>query len=164
MRFQNRKIAKLVFQVLKEAKQKFGCIINIFTLMGNHKHKVLQVGADGRQISKIMHWINFTIAMRYNKITGHKGHLWRERFKSYVIQDWNYFINCMAYIIRNPERANIALPEDYPFGSAIFLYKLDHPFPEFQEYRDIFTEPFEGCYALIKEYIATQRKDEKASQ
>jgi len=101
------------------------------------------------------------IAIHYNKNTGHTGRLWRERFKSCVLEDAVYFLNTGAYIARNPERANIAKVEDYPFGSTIYLYKLTHPFPEFEEFRDMFEEPYHGYFEQIKKLIEAQRTGEQ---
>lgn len=164
MRFQDRRIVKMIFEVLKEAKEKFGFQLCFATIMGNHDHKKLRPNNEIANISKVMHWINFQIAMRYNKLTGHKGRIWRERFKSYVIHDWVYFLNSAGYIARNPERAEIAPVSEYPFGTAIFLYKLLHPFKEFEKFRNLCEEPYNGYFAEIKRTIEAQRIDEKLSK
>ncbi|MBU0580790.1 MAG: transposase, partial [Candidatus Margulisbacteria bacterium] len=107
MRFEDPLVAQMIFEVFLEAKKKFNFQLNMATVMGNHNHKKIKVNGEGTQISKIMHWINMVTAIRYNKLTGHKGRVWRERFTSYIIHDWSYFINTAAYIARNPERANL---------------------------------------------------------
>ncbi len=154
----------MIYEVLAEAKKKFGFSLYFFTVMGNHLHKKIQVSGQAQDISKIMHWINFTIAMRYNKLTGHEGRLWRERFKSKVIEDWNYFINCAAYIARNPERAGIASALEYRFGSAIFLYKNKHPLQEFEQYRYLCTEPYSGYFEQVKQFVEIQSRAEARCQ
>lgn len=164
LRFQNRKIARLAMKVCKEARNKYNFMLILCTIMGNHLHIKLRPDPKGKHtISQIMHWINFMIAMRYNKETGHTGRLWRERFKSCVLHDFAYFMNTAAYIARNPERAGIASASEYPFGSIIFSYKDIHPFPEFEEFRHIFEEPFEGYFEQVKELIKEQQNGKSTS-
>ncbi len=162
MRFQDREVAKLFFEVIRMAKQKFKFSIHLHTLMGNHYHLKLKLSGDGESISKVMHWINFMVAVKYNQLTGHKGRLWRERFKSYVLNDLAYFLNTAAYIIENPRRAGISSVDNYPFGTGIYLYQLVHPFPEFEQYRGLFEEPYAGYYDQIKRIIAEREMDKKA--
>ncbi|MBU0580202.1 MAG: transposase [Candidatus Margulisbacteria bacterium] len=164
MRFEDPIIARMIFEVFLQAKNKFGFQINMATIMGNHNHKQIKVNGAGTQISKIMHWINTTTAIRYNKLTGHKGRLWRERFTSYVIHDWSYFINTAVYIARNPEKANLGRVEEYHYSSAIFLYKTRHPLQEFEKYRTLFEEAYPGYFEEVKRFIEAQREDEQLSK
>lgn len=106
MRFQDRKIGLLFLEVLSSAKKRYHFSINMQVLMGNHYH--LKIVPKNNDISKIMHWINFVFAVRYNKLIGHKGRLWRERFKSHVLNDFSCYINTAVYFALNPERAQIA--------------------------------------------------------
>lgn len=159
MRFQDRKIGLLFLEVLAEAKKHFNFAINMQVLMGNHYH--LKIVPKNNDLSKIMHWINFVFAVRYNKLTGHKGRLWRGRFKSYVLNDYSHYINTAIYFALNPERARIDKAEEYPFSSVIFLYKNKHPFQEFEIYRDLFDEPYKGYYKNLKKLVQTKRVDEQ---
>ena len=54
----------------------------------------------------------------YRKKYTYCGHLWQGRFKSKIIDNEDYFIQCGKYIELNPIRAGIvSLPEQYKFSS-----------------------------------------------
>ena len=159
LRFQRKDVALLFFQVVAEAKERFKFALNMQVLMGAHYH--LKFVPRNNDLSKIMHWINSVFAMRYNKLTGHTGRLWRERFKSCVLNDYSYYINTAVYLALNPARAGIASAEEYPFSSLIFLYKNKHPLQEFEAYRHIFDEPYDGYFKTVKELVRLKTLDER---
>ena len=78
-----------------------------------------------------------------------------------MIQDWVYFVNASVYIARNPELAGLAAPSKYPFSSAIFLYKTKHPLQEFEQFRSMFEEPYEGYFEDLKVWIKAKQDDER---
>ncbi|MDR0638704.1 MAG: hypothetical protein LBG27_07375 [Spirochaetaceae bacterium] len=41
--------------------------------------------ADGFQLPKIMQWLKQTFSARFNVITGRTGHLWGERYESWIL-------------------------------------------------------------------------------
>jgi len=46
------------------------------------------------------------------------GHLWQGRFKSKIIEDERYFLQCGKYIELNPVRAGLVqAPDDYTYSS-----------------------------------------------
>jgi putative transposase len=60
------------------------------------------------------------------------GPLWRERYKSLLIENEPYLFVCGEYIENNPVKAGLAnLSEEYPFGSA-YLKKKKHAGAEAQ--------------------------------
>ena len=56
--------------------------------MDNHAH--LLIDANGADISKVMHGINFSYAMYFNKKYEREGHLFKDRFKSKIVDDDRY--------------------------------------------------------------------------
>jgi putative transposase len=73
---------------------------------------------ESKQLTKVMHGINTTYAKYFVDKYETTGHLWQDRFKSYVIQKDEYCINCITYVEYNPIRANlVARPEYYQWSS-----------------------------------------------
>ena len=56
--------------------------------MNNHLHLIID--ANGCDISKIMHCINFSYAMYFNKKHERYGHIFRDRFKSIIVANDRY--------------------------------------------------------------------------
>jgi putative transposase len=101
-------------KVLLKYKKKYGFKIYGWCLMNNHPHKVL----ESDLLSKAMHGINMSYAKYFRYKYGSAGHVWQDRFKSYVIQKDQYLINCLSYVEYNPVRAGIvSRPEDYKWSS-----------------------------------------------
>lgn len=87
-----------------------------FALMKNHYH--LLVKTEKANLSQVMHEINSKYAHRFNALYMRRGHLFNDRYKSYLIKDDNYFVNALTYINLNPVEANLAKkPEDYEWCS-----------------------------------------------
>jgi len=69
--------------------------------MDNHAHFI--INANGADISKVMHGINFSYAQMFNHKYNRHGHLFQDRFKSKVVYDERYLISLSAYIHNNPK-------------------------------------------------------------
>jgi putative transposase len=69
-------------------------------------------------LSKFMHGVNTSYSKWFNEKYEKIGHLWQDRYKSYVVQKDDYLIDCLNYIEYNPVRSKIALrPDEYPWSS-----------------------------------------------
>ena len=95
-----------------------------YCLMDNHLHLIID--ANGSDISKVMHGINFSYAMYFNRRHEREGHLFRDRFKSLIVANERYLKTLSLYIHNNPtaigEYKNC--PEKYAFSSlSTFLGK-----------------------------------------
>jgi len=95
-----------------------------YCLMDNHAH--LMIDANGCDISKIMHGINFSYAMYFNRKYAREGHLFKDRFKSKIVYSDRYLRTLSLYMHNNP--TDIVeykdSPEKYIFSSlSIFLGK-----------------------------------------
>ena len=85
--------------------------------MDNHFHLLLDP-FNAKALSDFMQAVNMCYAQYYNYKYKKCGHLWQDRFKSYVITKDSYLYNCVNYIEYNPVRARIvAKPEDYKWSS-----------------------------------------------
>ncbi|GCD11008.1 transposase [Clostridium tagluense] len=103
--------------LVKKYKKLFNVKIYGYCLMDNHAH--LLVDANGADISKVMHGINFSYAMYFNKKYKREGHLFKDRFKSKIVDNDHYLKTVSLYIHNNP--TDIAeykdCPEKYSFSS-----------------------------------------------
>ena len=112
----DNEIKNLYLSVLEECKRKKHKF-EIFNLcvMDNHIHFIIRP-AKGENLSKIMQWINSVFAMRFNKLTGRCGHVWKCRFWSSIIEKIEQFKKVYHYISYNSVKAGIvSSPEDYPY-------------------------------------------------
>lgn len=114
-------------KIVKDAQDQFEFRIYSYCLMDNHAHFIID--ANGSDISKVMHFINYKYAMYYNKLHSRCGHLFQDRFKSLIVKDDRYLFALTAYVHFNATDLNgyKTNPEDYRFSSlGIFLgQKID---------------------------------------
>ena len=69
----------------------------------------------------------FEYSRWYRKQTGYVGHLWQGRYKSPLIDQDSYLLECGRYIERNPLRAGlVAHAEESPWSSDRY-YALREP-------------------------------------
>jgi len=106
-------------RILAEAARRFGIRVLSYCLMPNHWHLILWPNEDF-QLSKFMHWLTLTHAMRWNihhNFAG-KGAVYQSRFKSLPVQTSEYFFNVSRYVERNALRANlVGKAEDWAWCS-----------------------------------------------
>ncbi|MBI3550013.1 MAG: transposase [Elusimicrobia bacterium] len=85
-------------------------------LMSNHLHLLTEERLDSP--SRFMQKILGPWAQRFNFANDRKGHLFRDRFKSRIVDDERYFRWLLRYIHWNPVDARIVnRPEEWPWSS-----------------------------------------------
>jgi len=88
-----------------------------YCLMPNHFHLVLRPRGDD-DLSTWMQWLMTSHVRRYHAHYHSSGHVWQGRFKSFVVQTDDHFLNVMRYVERNALRAGLVKrAEDWRFGS-----------------------------------------------
>jgi len=114
--------------LVKKYKKLYNVKIYGYCLMDNHAH--LLIDANGADISKVMHAINFSYAMYFNKKHEREGHLFKDRFKSKIVDNDRYLKTVSLYIHNNPTDIGEFkdCPEKYAFSSlGIYIGKRrDH--------------------------------------
>ena len=109
---------KSYLNILRRYKEKMPFDLYHYCLMGNHVHLLLSTQGD---ISRLMHGINLSYAQHFKRRYKHIGHFWQERFKSYIVSQDRYLLQCARYIETNPCRIVPPIPADeYPHSSYIF--------------------------------------------
>ena len=79
-----------------------------YQIMLNHWHFCLSPKNDG-DLSKFMQWLTLTHTQRlraHNHSTGY-GHIYQGRYKSFIVQKDNYFLQLCRYIESNALRAGL---------------------------------------------------------
>lgn len=99
-----------------------------YCLMTNHTHLLVRV-RNGADFSIFMKKLNLGYFKHYQKEYGWRGHFWQDRFKSKLITQDIYLVQCGKYIELNPVRAGIIeKPEEYIWSSYNYyaLGKANH--------------------------------------
>ena len=118
--FQKEKDYVAFEKILLEAKEKFDMRILAFCIMPNHWHLILYPKTE-ETLSQCMRWITHTHTQRYHAHyhTVGYGHLYQGRYKSFPVQDDEYFLEVCRYVERNPIRAGLVKKiEDWQWSSA----------------------------------------------
>ncbi len=101
---------------VREAHEKYAGAIHAYCLMVNHYHLLLETPLGN--LSKIMHFINTSYTVHFNKHNSRVGHLFQGRFKAILVEADSYAQELSRYIHLNPVRAGIAQrPEEYAWSS-----------------------------------------------
>ena len=80
--------------------------------VGTHYHAVFK--ADRDQLSDGMRKLNGAYARRFNVRHERRGHLFAERFSSWVVDDEPHLEATIRYVVWNPVRANqCKFPEEW---------------------------------------------------
>jgi REP element-mobilizing transposase RayT len=91
--------------MLAATPRRFGWLIRVHCLMTTHYHVLVETSIA--RLSRGMHWLNGVYARRFNERHGRTGHLFGERFSSYVVESEEHFEAAYRYILENPVRAGL---------------------------------------------------------
>jgi len=89
---------------LAEYKIKYSIEVLAYCLMSNHYHLLLK---SGLQLPKLMHAFSIKYVKYFNAKYGLRGHLFEDRYKSFLVADDPYMITLIRYIHNNPVRAGL---------------------------------------------------------
>jgi putative transposase len=104
-------------KLLKAQCKKNKVLIWAYCLMENHVHLVL-VPADRYGLTAALAQAHWHYARFINKRENWSGHLWQDRFGSFVLND-HYLRKVVRYVELNPVRGGLARkPELYKWSSA----------------------------------------------
>ncbi len=103
--------------LLADAKAEAGVDIWAYCLMPNHVHLVVVPGEKAGLATLFRH-VHRHYSRRINFRENWKGHLWQERFHSFVM-DERYLLATVRYTELNPVRARLCgAPQEWPWSSA----------------------------------------------
>ncbi|MCM8801382.1 MAG: transposase [Candidatus Omnitrophica bacterium] len=111
----------MYLEILKKYKQQYGFKLFSFCLLPEELNLLIEL-KDGTTISMIMHDITSSYTKYFNARYQRKGHLFRERFKSVVIEKDPYLLSLIHYIHTKPKRLGL----EYIFSSELlYLYNQE---------------------------------------
>ena len=108
--------------LLKRYTKQYKCSVYGYCLMDNHLH--IYLDPKGYDISSLMHSINTSYVIYYNKKYNRHGHLLQERFHSMIVDSDRYSLVLSAYIHNNAKNIEgyRGREEEYPYSSyGIYL-------------------------------------------
>ena len=107
----------IYLKLLRKYKIKYGIKIYHYALMTNHVHMIV-MAPTGKDLSDFMKGLNVLYTVYYRKNYGGIGHFFQGRFKSFVIQEGRYLLECGRYIELNSVKAGIVkYPTEYKWSS-----------------------------------------------
>lgn len=104
--------------LLEKYQMKFQLQYFAYCLMTNHIHLLL-VAPSLQTLSRAMHALQVAYVMYFNRRHERKGHLFQDRFVSWVIKGEAHLLEAKEYIENNPVKSNMVTSKaDYQWSSA----------------------------------------------
>ena len=105
--------------LLCQAVERHGWRCHAFCSMGTHYHLVVETTCD--RLSAGFHRLNGVYAQMFNRRHARTGHLFGDRFASWVVDTEEHLRAACRYVVQNPVRARLCVrAEDWPWsGLAI---------------------------------------------
>ena len=97
---------KVFKEIIRKYKRQFIFDIYHYCLMSNHIHFLLKI-IKGGDLPRILQGITQSYSFYYRKTYNYSGYVYQNRYKSFLIEDGAYLLECGRYIERNPLRAGI---------------------------------------------------------
>ena len=91
--------------LLAQVCELWGWRVIAWCLMGTHYHLVVE--AKREQMSHAVHRLNGLYAQSFNRRHERRGHLFENRFSSWVITDEGHLDATIAYVLENPVSAGL---------------------------------------------------------
>ena len=107
--------------LLKHYKKFSGFKLHAFVLMSNHIHLLIEPANEA--LDTIFRRIGTAYAGWYNKKYQRTGHLFQDRFRSENVENLQYFVTVLRYIIQNPMKAGLEPRPGYYRWSSYLAYK-----------------------------------------
>jgi putative transposase len=97
-----------VLHALAKAMPRFNGRLYGVALMSNHVHYLLETN-DPDDMPRLMHWLNWYIAIGLNRLLKRTGHFWEARYHAVAVKndDHRHVMNVLRYIHGNPLAAGV---------------------------------------------------------
>ena len=123
-------------------KRKKGFRIFHYCLMQTHFHLVVEI-PDVIEFSRSLARAKSNYARAFHSKYRLSGPIWRERYRSLLIENEKYLTTCGYYIEANPVRVGIVKRmADWPYSSHRFYH---------QKSTDVLVDGFKGCNSSVRE-------------
>ena len=104
-------------ELMAKAKQIHPVKIFAYSLLPNHFHVVLQPEEAG-DLSRWVQWLLGSYTHHHHQIHKTEGHLWQDRFRSFIVQEDAHFLSVMRFVEGNPVRRGLVeFADQWPWSS-----------------------------------------------
>jgi putative transposase len=110
---------------LASSVERYGVICHGYCLLDNHYHGLIETPRPN--LSDAMRHLNSCYTSAFNRSHSRVGHLLQGRYKSRLVEQGDYLLELVRYIILNPVRTTPPMaprPEDWPWSSYRALLGL----------------------------------------
>lgn len=122
--FQSNRDREKYLSYLELAHERYGAVIHVYCLMGNHYHLLLETPRGN--LSKILHYLNGAYTTYFNIKRSRSGHLFQGRYKGILVDKDEYCKELSRYVHLNPVRAGmVKAPLEYPWSSYRYFVGRD---------------------------------------
>ena len=130
-----------------------------YVLMGTHAHFVIKMPHTVDDFPNMMKGIHVKYCFFYQKKYNYEGNLWRDRYRSYLIDTDRYMLGCGLDIEHKPVKAGIVkAPEDYKWssyrhwvGKRHDALLSEHPLIDnMKNYKDIAEDYLQNYYEYLR--------------
>ena len=102
---------------IKESSEKHLIAIHAWVFMTNHVHLLVTPKTE-TGVSQLMQYLGRYYVQYFNREYRRSCTLWEGRYKSCLVQEAQYLLQCYRYIELNPVRANmVSHPAEYTWSS-----------------------------------------------
>ena len=100
---------------LKRYMKQLDTLVIAYCLMGNHVHLLLKATEDG--LGLFMKCVEVSYVSYFNRRYDRSGHLFEARYKCKPVENDEYFLTVLRYILMNPEVAGISNHDKYRWSN-----------------------------------------------
>lgn len=101
---------RFFLRLLAGAVVRFHWRVHAFCLMGTHYHLITET--TRARLSAGLHRLNGVYAQRFNRRHGRTGHLFGDRFASWLVEGDEHLRAASRYVLLNPVRAGLCTRAD----------------------------------------------------
>ena len=124
--FEEESDYKKFLYTLSDYKKNYDIEIYAYCLMDNHIHILLNSAPD--KLSLFFLSLETKFVKWYNNKYRRSGHLFQDRFRSFVIEDNDAFLSVLFYIHNNPVKSSVCrYPSEYRWSSYNAFYGQKNP-------------------------------------
>jgi REP element-mobilizing transposase RayT len=101
--------------IISKYKKRYRFKLYAYCIMDNHAHLLIEV--EDIPLSKIMQGIQQVFTQYYNRRNRTTGHVFEQRYKSFLCDKDHYLLSLIRYIHQNPVRSKLTGALDYEWSS-----------------------------------------------
>ncbi|HUU50496.1 MAG TPA: transposase [Nitrospinota bacterium] len=113
--FENKENKEEYKKIILKYKKRYHFKLYAYCIMDNHAHLLIEV--EDIPLSKIMQGIQQVFTQYYNRTNRATGHVFEQRYKSFLCDKEAYLLSLIRYIHQNPVRSNFKNGINYPWSS-----------------------------------------------